>query len=136
MEARIAWYGLVEWKPEPHWLTAPGLWLDRRAFAVALVIALGGCLYAATRSAPPRFRKDYGRELDRCIALCAAAAAALLVTVLTETVLTAVRLFAGGLRWEALIPAGSLAAEIAAAALLIWYIANVVWKKATAAVHS
>jgi hypothetical protein len=131
MEARIAWYGLVERKSDPHWLTAPGLWLDRCAFALALVTALAGCFYAANRRAPPRFRKDYGRELDRCVALCAAAAAALLVTVLTETVLTGVRLFGIGLRWEVLIPAGSLAAEIAAAVLLIRHIRNVVWKKAT-----
>jgi hypothetical protein len=135
MEARIAWYGLVEWKSNPHWLTAWGLWLDRCAFALALFTALTGGFYAANRRAPPHFRKEYGRELDRCIALCAAAAVALLVTVLTETVLTSVRLFGRGLRWEVLIPAGLLAAEIAAAMLLIWYIGNVVWKKATAVVH-
>jgi hypothetical protein len=134
MEARIAWYGLLDWKSNPHWLTIWGLWLDRCAFALALVTALAGCFHAASRRAPPRFRKDYGRELDRCIALCAAAAAALLVTVLTETVLTAVRLLGVGPRWEVLIPAGSLAAEITAAALLIWHIGNLVWSKA-AAIH-
>jgi hypothetical protein len=129
MEARIAWYGLLDWKSDPHWLTASGLWLDRWAFAIALLIALAGCFYAATRRAPPRFRKDYGRELDHCIALCAAAAAALLVTVLTETILTSVRLFGWGLRWEILIPVGSLAAEIATAVLLIWQIRDMVRKK-------
>jgi len=134
MEARIAWYGLLDWKSDPHWLTAPGLWLDRWAFAIALLIALAGCFYAATRRAPPRFREDYGRELDHCITLCAAAAVALLVTVFTETVLTGVRLFGWGLRWEILIPVGSLAAEIAAAALLIWQIREMVRKK-TAAEH-
>jgi hypothetical protein len=134
MEARIAWYGLLDWKSEPHWLTASGLWLDRWAFAIALLIALAGCFYAVTRRAPPRFREDYGRELNHCIALCAAAAAALLVTVLTETVLTSVRLLGWGLRWEILIPVGSLAAEIAATVLLIWHIGGMAWKKA-AMVH-
>jgi hypothetical protein len=132
MKARIAWYGLVGWKADPHWLTAPGLWLDRCAFAIALLIALAGCFYAATRRAPPRFRKDYGRELDHCIALCGAAATALLITVSTETVLTSVRLFGRGLQWESLIPVGSLAAEIAAAALLVWQLRDMVRKKTVA----
>ena len=130
MEARIAWYGLLAWKSDLDWLTAWVLRLDRWAFTLALVIALAGSFYAASRRAPDRFRKDYNQELDRCIALCAAAAAALLVTVLTETVLTSVRLFDIGLRWQILIPTGSLAAEIVAAVLLIWHIRNVVWKKA------
>lgn len=134
MEARIAWYGLLAWKSDPHWLTASGLWLDRCAFAIALLTALAGCFYAASRHAPPRFREDYGRELDHCVALCAAAAAALLVTVFTETVLTGMRLFGWGLRWEIMIPVGSLAAEIAAAVLLIWQIRNTV-RKRTAAGH-
>jgi hypothetical protein len=134
MEARITWYGLLEWKSDPHWLTAPGLWLDRWAFAIALLIALAGCFYSASRRAPPRFGEDYGRELDHCIALCAAAAAALLVTVLTETILTSVRLLGWGLRWEILIPVGSLAAEIAAAVLLIRQIRTMVRNK-TAAEH-
>jgi hypothetical protein len=134
MEARIAWYGLIEWKSDPHWLTAPGLWLDRFAFTLASVMALTGCLYTATRRAPPRFRQDYGRELDHCIALCTAAAAALLVTVLTETVLGSIRIFGMGLRWEVLIPIGSLAAEIAAAVVLAWQIRNMARKK-TAAGH-
>ena len=132
MEARLAWYGLVEWKADPHWLTAWGLWLDRYAFMLALVIALTGCCYAATRRAPPCLQTGYGHELDHCIALCAATAAALLVTVLTETILTSVRLFGRGLRWEILIPAGSLAAEIAAAVLLIWQIRNMVRQKTAA----
>jgi hypothetical protein len=132
METRLAWYGLVEWKPDPHWLTAWGLWLDRYAFTLALVIALTGCFYAATRRAPPRLLKGYGQELDHCIALCAATATALLVTVLTETVLTSVRLFGRGLRWESLIPVGSLAFEIAAAVLLIWQIRDMARKKIVA----
>jgi hypothetical protein len=134
MESRIAWYGLLGWKSDPHWLTASGLWLDRCAFTIALVIALVGCGHAASRRAPPRFRKDYGRELDHCIALCAAAAAALLVTVFTETVLTSMRLFGWGLRWEILIPVGSLAAEIAAAVLLICQVRTMARNK-TAAEH-
>lgn len=133
MEARITWYGLLEWKSDPDWLTASALWLDRCAFALALIVALAGCGYAATRRAPPRVRKDYGQELDRCIALCAAAAAALFVTVLTETVLTTIRLLDVGLRWEILIPAGSLAGEIAAAAALVWQIRNMAQKKTAAA---
>jgi HAAS domain-containing protein len=132
MEARIAWYGLVEWKPDPYWLTAWGLWLDRYAFTFALIIALTGCFYAATRRAPPYLQKGYSRELSHCIALCAATAAALLVTVLTETTLTGVRLFGRGLRWEILIPVGSLAAEIAAAVVLIWQIRDMVRKKIAA----
>ena len=54
------------------------------------------------------------------------------MTVLTETVLTAVRLFSRGLRWEILIPGGSLTAEIAAAVLLIWQIRKVVRNKTVA----
>jgi hypothetical protein len=126
MEARVAWYGLVGLQPSQHWLTASALWIDRCAFALAVALALAGCGYAVTRRAPARCHPAYRRHLDRCVGLCVAAATALLLTVLTETVLTAVRVLDAGLRWEMLVPAGSLAAQIVAAALLVLQIRNTI----------
>ena len=121
MELRVAWYGWMRWtaSAELQRLNAVGLPLDRYAFFAALALAAVGWAYIGSRRAPAAFDARYGRELGRGIALCAAAAAALAVVVAVETALTGWRL--GELSWSAaaLVPALTIAAEIACAAVLL-----------------
>src|SRR5262249_44675676 len=79
------------------------------AFAAALV-ALG---YIVSRRAPAAFHRAYGRELNRCAALCAVAVSVVMCSVLIEAVLTGLRLTATELSASAVVPALSMAAELA-----------------------
>lgn len=135
MEGRVAWYDLVKWQVSDGAKIAGaiGLPIDRSAFMLALGIALIGCGYIGTRRAPAEFHLAYGKELNRCLLLCGAAAAALLLSVATETVLNCFRLFGTGLSAAALVPALSLAAEMAAAGALVLHIRATLRRTAIAA---
>lgn len=121
MEGRVAWYKLVQWQVNDtaKAANAIGLPLDRSAFMLAMGIALIGCCYIATRRAPAEFHRAYGQELRRCLLLCGAATAALLMAIATETVLNGFRLLGAEPSAAMAIPASTLAAEIAAAVVLI-----------------
>ena len=124
MKGRIAWYGLVQWRlsEDLQALNAVGVWVDRAAFLLALGGAVLACAYIATRRAPGEFHRAYGHQLGRCMMFCAAVAAALLVVVAIETVLTACRLYAADLSSVAAIPALTLAIELALAGVLVVHI--------------
>ena len=118
---RIAWYGLVQWRlsEDLRALNAVGVWVDRAAFLLALGGAVLACAYIATRRAPAEFHRAYGHQLGRCVMSCAAVAAALIVVVAIETVLTGCRLYAADLSGAAAIPALTLAIELALAGVLV-----------------
>jgi len=118
--------------PAPPAENTVGVWLDRWAFLLALVGAVTACGYIATRRAPPEFHRAYGHQLGRCVMLCAAAAAALLVTVAIETVLTGCRLYAADFSAAAAIPALTLAVELALTGVLVVHI-HAVFRRARCA---
>jgi hypothetical protein len=116
MKARVAWYGWVRWEATPDYtaVSAFALPIDRYTTMVAIIGALIGCAYIATRRAPSRVDWSYRQQLNRCIVLCGASATALSLCVATEVVLTGVGL--SGTQWSAatLVPVLSLLVEIAA----------------------
>jgi len=120
MELRVAWYGWMQWtaSDELKTINAVGLPLDRWTFFAALALAGAGWAYIGSRHAPPAFDTAYARELGRCLTLCAAAAAALTTVVAVETALTTFRLATS---WSsaALVPALTMAGEIACALVLL-----------------
>jgi hypothetical protein len=134
MKGRVAWYDLMQWDMSRNLkiVSAIGLPIDRYAFMLALGMALIGYAYIGTRRAPTEFHMAYGKELNRCVVLCGAAASALLLSVTTETVLTGMRLLGTEWRAAALIPALSLAAEIALASVLILHIRATIRRTAVA----
>jgi hypothetical protein len=134
MKGRVAWYDLMqwEWNQNLKMASAVGLSVDRYAFMLAVGFALIGAGYIVTRKAPVEFHLGYGKQLNRCIMLCGAAAGALVLSVATETVLTGIRLFGTALSAAALVPALSLAAEIAAAGVLVFHIRTTIRRSAVA----
>jgi hypothetical protein len=135
MKGRVAWYGLVD-LPASDALRAAGaigLPIDRAAFLLAVGVALLGFLYIATRRLPAELDAAWGRQLGRCAALCSTVAAALVGAIAVETVLTLWRLMAAAPSAASLVPALSLAAEIAAAALLAREIRAMIRRRSMAA---
>ena len=66
-----------------------------------------------------RFDPPYRDQVKRCLLLCTVAAAPLIATVVTDTVLTALRLLEAGLPLAALVPVVTMAGEIAFAVALV-----------------
>ena len=116
MKARVAWYGWMRWEPTPDYTAVSvfALPIDHYATMLAIMGALIGCAYIATRRAPSRVDWSYRKQLNRCIVLCGASATALSLCVATEAVLTGIRL--SGTQWCAatVVPVFSLTVEIAA----------------------
>jgi hypothetical protein len=120
MQARLTWYGVV---PLPLAAEAKALGevvlaVDRWAFWVAVLAGLAGWVYIGRRL-PGGFTREYSARLRRFSLLCSAAAAALVVCVAADGVLTSLRLI--GAHWSiaSLVPLISVAFEIACAAVLV-----------------
>ena len=124
MEARAVWYGWVNWPVSDHLRAANAIGhpLDRFAFVLAAAFALSALAYVITRRAPSRFHATFGWEIGFCIKLNAAVALALLSAMVTELVLTGVRLFEAELDANALVPFVSLMLELAVAGGCMAYI--------------
>jgi hypothetical protein len=135
MEARVAWYHWMRWEPNRDFsaLSAVARPIDHYATMLAIVAALIGCAYIATRRAPPRVDWIYRKQLNRCMVLCGASAGALSLCVATEAVLTAVRL--SGMQWSAAtaVPVVSLTVEIAAVIGFVFSIHATIRRAALAA---
>jgi hypothetical protein len=127
MEARAAWYAWVNWPLSDHVRAANAIGhpVDRFAFVLAAAFALTALAYVITRRAPARFHATFGWEIGFCIKLNAAVALALLSAMVTELVLTGVRLFEAELDARALVPFVSLLLEVAVAGGSISYILTI-----------
>jgi hypothetical protein len=116
MKARVAWYGWMRWEPTPDYkaVSTFALPIDHYATMLAIIGALIGCAYIATRRAPSRVDWSYRKQLNRCIVLCGVSASALSLCVATEVVLTGVGLSATQWWTATAVPVLSLLVEIAA----------------------
>jgi hypothetical protein len=124
MKGRGAWYGFMQWGLSDHLKDLVATWIaiDLNAFRMALAIGIIGLGYIASRRAPMSFGPGYRRQVKGCVALCAATAVALLVSVVTDIVITGLRLYETRLPAAALVPVLSIAAEVALVSMLIAHI--------------
>lgn len=124
MKGRGAWYGFMQWGLSNHLKDVVATWIaiDLNAFRMALAIGIIGLGYIASRRAPTSFGPGYRRQVKGCVALCAATAVALLVSVVTDIVITGLRLSETRLPAAALVPVLSIAAEIVLVTMLIAHI--------------
>ena len=127
MNARGAWYGWMRWNlsAELQAVRKIGLSIDLYAFLVVLAIGVIGWAYVGTRRMSATFNTAYRDEQKRCMLLYAAIAGPLIASVITDAILTGLRLSETEFRVTALFPLLSMAAEIAFAAFLVVQIRNV-----------
>jgi hypothetical protein len=135
MKARIVWYAAMQWAigDDLRSVSALVALIDRYAFFVALIIGLGGWIYIRSRQIPAAFYPAYRAQLRRFFLLCGATAAALLVSVCSDAVLTVLQLRGAGLSALALVPILSMAIEIACVGILIFHIRSVSLRAASTA---
>src|SRR5207247_795698 len=89
--------------------------IDRYAFWLSVVIGIAGWAYISGLRVPAAFYTVFRKQLRRSFLLCTAAAGALVVSVISDGVLTALRLPGTELSAEFLIPIFSMVIEIACA---------------------
>lgn len=124
MKARVAWYGVMQFPlvEDMKALSEIVLSIDRYAFWLAVLAGAAGWAYIGSRRAPGSYTREYQAQLRRFSLLCSAAAAALIVCVAADGLLTSLRLI--GTPWSVafLVPLLSLAIEIACAGALVSYL--------------
>jgi len=135
MKARVAWYAAMQWAISDDLRAAGSLaiTIDRYAFLASVVIGFSGWIYIQSRRIPVAFDPAYRRKLRRFFLLCGAAAAALVVSVISDAVLTALQLRGTGLSAEFLVPILSMAIEIVCVGILIFRIRGVALRAASTA---
>jgi hypothetical protein len=122
MKGRIAWYALMQWALSDN-LQAVGkivLAIDRSAYILAFLLGAVGWAYISTRQVSPRFDAGCRAQLRLGLLLAIAATCAMLVSVVADTVVTALRIVEERPPvFVSLIPLLSIAVEMAFAVILV-----------------
>ncbi|MEJ0075088.1 MAG: hypothetical protein WDO17_06530 [Alphaproteobacteria bacterium] len=116
MKVRVAWYAVANWtlSEDARRLAGAVLAIDRLAFWFSIIVGLIALFYIGCRRGSAVLQADDCRESRRAVFLCAVAGFSLVVSVISDGVLTALQ-FASESREAAAIPLLSMAVEIACA---------------------
>jgi hypothetical protein len=132
MKARVAWYAVMQCALSDDIRAVSGVvgLIDRYSFWVSVIIGIGGWAYISGRRIPAAFYMGYRKQLGRFFLLCTAATGALVISVISDGLLTALRLPETELSAEFLIPIFSMAIEVACTGVLVFQIRSIT-KRAT-----
>jgi hypothetical protein len=135
MKIRVGWYASVQWTLPDDVKAISGIvsTIDRYAFWLSVIAGLAALAYIAGRRTTAPFPPAYRKQLRRVVLLCAVATIALVVSVISDGVLTALRLYATELSPRAMIPLVSMAMELVCAGLLVSHARNVTQRTASTA---
>jgi hypothetical protein len=127
MKARVAWYAVMQCAISDDVRALSGIVgrIDRYTFWLSVVIGIGGCAYICGRRIPAAFHAGYRKQLHRFVRLCTAATGALVVSVISDALLTALRLPGAELSAESLLPIFSIVIEVACACVLVFQIRSI-----------
>jgi hypothetical protein len=133
MKVRLAWYAVMEC-PAPAGLGGIGeivVSIDRYAFWLSVFVGVAGWTYIGSRPIPAAFTPECRAQLRRFFLVCLAATGALIVSVISDGVLTSLRLV--GTRWslDVLVPFASMAIEVICAGALVVSIRNMTQRMAS-----
>jgi hypothetical protein len=134
MKARVEWYAATQWtmSDDLRSLSRTIVIIDRYAFWFSVFVGISAWVRIHSRPAAAAFCAVYHKHLRRCFLLCAAATAALIASVISDGVLTALRLSGARLSPDFLVPIVSMAIEIAGASVLVFWIRSMMQRTAAA----
>jgi hypothetical protein len=122
MKGRVAWYGLMQWALSDT-LRPVGkvvLAIDRAAYILAFLLGAVGWAYISSRRVSPQFDTACCSQLKWSSRLAMAAACPMVVSVIADATVTALRLLEERPPTSVfLIPLLSIAVEVAFAAVLL-----------------
>jgi hypothetical protein len=123
MKGRVAWYAAAQWTTniDPRSIVAIVGSVDRYAFRFSVIAAIGCWLYIGTRRFPHAFDSMFRKQLDRFLLVSTVMIAALMASVVSDGILTAIALSGTDFSAGSLVPISSMAIEILCAGLLALY---------------
>ena len=135
MKARVAWYTIMQCSISDEARAASGIvgFIDRCSFWLSVIMGIGGWAYISGRRIPAAFSMGYRKQLRHFFLICGAASSTLAVSVISDGVLTALRLPEAELSAEFLIPIFSIAIEVACAGALVFQIRSITQRATSAA---
>jgi hypothetical protein len=127
MKARVAWYAVMQCAISDDARAVSGIVgsIDRYAFWLSVIIGIGGWAYISGSRIPAAFHAGYRKQLRRFRWLCTAATGALVVSVISDALLTVLRLPGAELSTESLLPISSIVIEVACAGVLVFQIRSI-----------
>jgi len=127
MRTRIAWYALRQWALSDDMRAVGGVVasIDAYAFWLSLVVGVAGWAYISICRTPATFQPSYHKQLHRFFVLSTVAMGGLIASVISDGVLTSLRLFGTQVSSDFFIPVFSMAIEIAGASVLVFRIRRI-----------
>ena len=134
MKGRVAWYAATGSSAGHDASPATRVFgaIDRYAFWSSVIIAVGAFAYLAVRPVAPVVDRALRRRVRRVLLLGWAATAPLALAVMSDGVLTAMRMIGAELSAASLIPIATLAVEIACIGILLLELAGTRQRRAPA----
>lgn len=135
MKARVAWYAVMQCVISDDMRAVSGIVgsIDRYAFWLSVIVGIVGLVYIGSRRVPTALYPAYQKQLRRFNLLCTAATGALIISVISDGVLTALRLPETELSADFLVPIFSMAIEFACAGVLFFHIRSMMRRTASTA---
>jgi hypothetical protein len=132
MKARVAWYAVTQWVLSDDMRAVGGIvgLVDRYSFWFSVIIGIGGFAYISGCRIRQSFYPAYRKQLNHFVLLCTAATGALILSVISDGVLTALQLLGAELCARFLVPIFSMAIEIACVGVLVFHIRSVAQRMA------
>jgi hypothetical protein len=120
MKGRVAWYAAAQWTTDSDLRSIVAIVgsVDRYAFWFSIIAGIGCWLYIGTRRLPHAFDSMFRKQLDRFLLVSTAMIAALMASVVSDGILTAIQVSGAGFSAGSLVPILSMAIEILCAGLL------------------
>ena len=127
MKARVTWYAVMQCVISDDIRAISGIVgsIDRYAFWLSVITGIGCWAYICGRRIPAEFHAGYRQQLRRFRWLCTAATGALIVSVISDALLTALRLPGVEISAESLLAIFSIVIEVACAGVLVFQIRGI-----------
>jgi hypothetical protein len=133
MKGRVTWYAAAQWElsDDVRAVAKSVALIDACAFWLSVIAAIVGCAYLVFCRVPPTaLCAAHCSRLRHLLFLSAGSAAALSVSVISDGVLTALRLVGRESSVDVLIPISSMVLEIVCAGILIFSVRSIVVRMA------
>ena len=129
MKARVTWYAAAQWglSDDVRAVAKSVGLIDACAFWLSVIVGIVGCTYVVVRRVPPTaLCAAHCSRLRHLLFLSTVSAASLTVSVISDGMLTALRLVGREFSSDFLIPISSMVMEIVCAGILIFSVRSIV----------
>ena len=133
MKTRVTWYDLTQWAlcDDMRTVSEMVVLIDRFAFWLSVIGGIAGWAYIISRQTPAAFHPAYRKQLHRFFLLCTITTGGVVASVISDGVLTFLRLLGWEFSVDFLIPIFSMVVEIVCACILVVQIRSIMQRMAS-----